>query len=128
MAVLGLLVLGAAYSGRTSGQGAAQPAGKAPVAGTIVPESKEMTEARKEILANVRSYMEAFNRRDAKAILALFTDKCTITELDGTRVNGIKELPRPELKDTFADEPKTQVSVDVDALMFVTPDVASRDR
>jgi uncharacterized protein (TIGR02246 family) len=130
--LVGLLVLGAAYSSRTSGQGTqppsgAQPAAPAaqPVAQPVAPpESKETAEARAAILANVRAYMEAFNKHDAKAILPLFTENVTITELDGTKVSGLKEL-EAELKDTFKEEPTTQISVQVDALNFVTPDVAT---
>ena len=118
LVLIGLLVLGAVFSRSTAGQGTA---GTAPAA---APNGKETDEAQKAILANVRSYMEAFNRRDAKAILALFSDNCTITELDGTKVHGLKEL-EAELKETFRDEAKTQVSVDVEALTFVTPDVAT---
>jgi uncharacterized protein (TIGR02246 family) len=120
--LVGLVALGAAYSSRTSGQGT--PGGAPRAGGAVVPESKETEEARKAILANVRSYTEAFNKRDGKAILPLFSENCTITELDGTKINGLKEL-EAELKETIAEEPKLQISVHIDALMFVTPDVAT---
>ena len=56
--------------------------------------------------------------------MALFTEDCTITELDGTRVRGVKELAK-ELDETFADEPDTRISVGVESLTFITPDVAN---
>jgi uncharacterized protein (TIGR02246 family) len=79
--------------------------------------------ARQLILKNVRAYMDAFNRRDIKTLVNLFTEDCVVTENDGTEVRGRKELEE-ELKENFADEPKAQISVEVDALTFVTPDVA----
>jgi uncharacterized protein (TIGR02246 family) len=118
--MIGLLILGSvlvgglAYSSRSIGQG---PAVKSP------PNGADSEPARKAILGNVRAYMEAFNRRDAKAILELFADDCTITEVDGTRVRGLKEL-KAELDETFADEPDTRISVAVDTLTFPAPNVA----
>jgi len=71
----------------------------------------------------VRSYMEAYNRQDIKAILALFAEDCDLMENDGTRIHGLKELVE-ELKDSFEDEPNARISVEVDSLTFVTPNVA----
>jgi uncharacterized protein (TIGR02246 family) len=78
---------------------------------------------RKAILANVRAYMEAFNRQDVKAVADLFSEDCTVTESDGTQVQGRKDLEK-ELKDSFADEPKAKISVEVDSLTLITPEVA----
>ena len=117
--MIGLLILGSvlvgglAYSSRSIGQGPT----KSP------PNGVDTEPAKKAILGNVRAYMDAFNRRDAKAILELFADDCTITEVDGTKVHGLKEL-KAELDETFADEPDTRISVAVDTLTFPAPNVA----
>jgi uncharacterized protein (TIGR02246 family) len=78
---------------------------------------------KKAILANVRSYMEAFNRQDVKGVSDLFSEDCDVTESDGTQVHGRKEL-EAELKDTFATEPKARISVAVESLTLIAPDVA----
>jgi uncharacterized protein (TIGR02246 family) len=78
---------------------------------------------KKTILANVRKYMEAFNRQDVKGVADLFSEDCDITENDGTQVHGRKELVE-ELKDTFASDPKARISVAVESLTLITPDVA----
>jgi uncharacterized protein (TIGR02246 family) len=80
------------------------------------------SEASKAVLANVRTFTEAFNRRDIPALLKLFTDDCDLTEADGTTVHGLKELEE-ELKDSFEDDPEARISVSVDMLRAVTPDV-----
>lgn len=82
--------------------------------------------ANKAILANVKTFTDAFNKKDAKAILALFTEDCELAEVDGTVTHGLKELEE-ELKDDFATEPKAQISVSVDSLRLITPDVAIED-
>src|SRR5262249_30991264 len=46
-----------------------------------------------------------------------------LTENDGTEIHGRKELEE-ELKETFATDPKAQISVDVDSLKLVAPNVA----
>jgi uncharacterized protein (TIGR02246 family) len=86
--------------------------------------SKEMDDSvRKAILANVRSYMEAFNRQDVQGVSRLFSEDCDVTESDGTQVHGRKQLEE-ELKDTFASDPKARISVAVESLTLITPNVA----
>jgi uncharacterized protein (TIGR02246 family) len=78
---------------------------------------------RQTILANVKSYMDAYNRRDVKTLLNLFSEDCDVTESDGDQVHGRKELEE-ELKESFADDPKAQISIGVDSLTLVAPNVA----
>src|SRR5262245_59118693 len=80
------------------------------------------SDAREAVLANVRKFTEAFNSRNVPAILKLFTEDCELTEADGTTVNGLKELEE-ELKENFEDDPDAKISVSVDSLRQVTPDV-----
>lgn len=113
----GLLVSLAFYASEAAGPRANAPAANASS------QDEPNADARKAVLANVRKYMEAYNRQDIKAILALFAEDCDLTENDGTRIHGLKELEE-ELKDSFQDEPNARISVDVDSLTFLTPDVA----
>mgnify|MGYP002784758767 CR=1 FL=1 len=78
--------------------------------------------AKDAVMANVRAFTEAYNRRDVQAILALFADDCVLTELDGTTSKGLKAL-ETELTDTFQGEPNAKISVSVDLLQMVAPDV-----
>jgi uncharacterized protein (TIGR02246 family) len=94
---------------------------EAPVA--LAPTKDDQDAVKKAILANVKSYMEAFNRQDVKAILALFTDDCEVIETDGSVVHGLKEL-EADIKEEFADEPRAKISVEVDSIRLLTSDVA----
>ena len=97
-----------------------------PVA-TQQPPAKEAAQkpddpGKKAVLANVRTFVDAFNRRDVKTLLTLFADDCVLTEDDGTTVRGLKELEQ-ELKETFENEPDARLSAEVDSLQMVAPDV-----
>src|SRR5262245_17822556 len=98
----------------------AQPAKQGPEDRRTMPPDD--SEASKAVLANVRTFTEAFNKRDVKTLLKLFTEDCELTEADGTTVNGLKELEK-ELKEIFEDDPEGRISVSVDSLKMVTPDV-----
>jgi uncharacterized protein (TIGR02246 family) len=95
---------------------AAQPPGPKAAA-------QDSTQAAKQaVLANVRAFTDAFNRRDVKTLLKLFADDCVLTEHDGTTVRGLKELEE-ELKESFAADPDARLSVSVESLQVVTPEV-----
>jgi uncharacterized protein (TIGR02246 family) len=116
---LALFVDGSAY--RTSRVSVAQTGDKQQ------PDDKAKAEepadpAKKAVLANVRTFTEAFNRQDVKTILKLFADDCVLTESDGTTVRGLKEL-EAELKETFKNEPDAKIGVNIDSLQVVAPDV-----
>lgn len=96
-------------------------------AATTQVSAKEVTAEKdgnkQAILANVKSYMDAFNRKDTKAVLALFTDDCEVIESDGTVARGLKEL-ETEIMESFAGEPNAKISVDVESLRLVANEVA----
>jgi uncharacterized protein (TIGR02246 family) len=97
-------------------QPVAQPAAKKD------PKATAQDAAREAVMANVKAFTEAFNRRDVKAILKLFADDCVLTEHNGTTTTGLKEL-EAELNDTFKEDPDGKISVSVESLQVVTPDV-----
>jgi len=78
--------------------------------------------AKEAVMANVRAFTDAYNRRDIKAVLALFADDCILTEADGTTLKGLKELEK-ELTESFKSDPDSQLSISVDSLQVVAPDV-----
>ena len=78
--------------------------------------------AKKAVMANVRAFTEAYNRRDIKSILGLFAEDCILTEADGTTLKGLKELEK-ELTVSFKDDPDSQLSISVESLQVVAPNV-----
>jgi uncharacterized protein (TIGR02246 family) len=78
--------------------------------------------AKQAVLANVRTFTEAFNRHDVAALLKLFAEDCELTEHDGTTIHGLTQLEE-QLSDSFEADPKARLSVSVDSFKQVTPDV-----
>jgi len=78
--------------------------------------------AKEAVMANVRAFADAYNRRDIKSILGLFAEDCVLTEADGTTLNGLKELEK-ELSEAFKEDPDSRLSISVDSLQVVAPDV-----
>jgi uncharacterized protein (TIGR02246 family) len=76
-----------------------------------------------EIFANAKLYMEAYNRQDSKAIVELCTEDCEFIDRDGLTMRGHKEI-EDELKQEFADSPKARISLILDNIRMLTPDVA----
>jgi uncharacterized protein (TIGR02246 family) len=86
------------------------------------PGGKAEDAAKEAVMANVRAFTDAFNKRDVKSIVKLFTEDCVLTEADGTTVRGLKEL-EAELKDSFDDDPDAKISISVESLQVVSADV-----
>ncbi|MCI0681959.1 MAG: nuclear transport factor 2 family protein [Gemmataceae bacterium] len=106
-------------------QQAVQPAAQQqPAAKTAAAQAADAAAdaAREAVLANVRAFTDAFNRRDVMALLKLFAEDCELTESDGTTLHGLTELEEA-LKDSFEADPDSRISVSVDSLRMVTPDV-----
>jgi uncharacterized protein (TIGR02246 family) len=76
-----------------------------------------------EIFENAKKYIEAYNRHDVKALLDLFTKDCVIIEVDGDTINGLKEL-KEDFKDEFADTPQSKISLDLQDIRLISPEVA----
>jgi uncharacterized protein (TIGR02246 family) len=56
------------------------------------------------IVALYTQMLEAWNRRDADAFTALFTDECTVVGFDGSQMNG-RAHANAELRTIFASHP-----------------------
>jgi uncharacterized protein (TIGR02246 family) len=78
--------------------------------------------AQKAVLANIQAFTEAFNRRDVMTLLTLFADDCELTEADGTTLRGLAEL-EAGLKEAFESDPQSRISIGIEVLKQVTPDV-----
>jgi uncharacterized protein (TIGR02246 family) len=88
----------------------------------VTKASSQDDAARDAVMANVRAFTEGFNRRDVPALLKLFEQDCVLTEYDGATINGLKELDE-DLTETFKANPDARISVSVDLLQVVTPNV-----
>ena len=71
----------------------------------------------------VQAFVEQYNAHDADGLAALFAPDARMIFRDGTEVNGRDEI-KQAFTQAFADSPKGALSVVVELLRFLTPDVA----
>src|SRR5262245_48938261 len=69
------------------------------------------------------AFVEQYNSHKADAVAALFAPDARMVFADGTEVNGSAEI-KQSFEEAFKENPKTSVSVVVDSIRFLTPDVA----
>jgi len=108
---LGLVLL---TSGQLAAQGtAAPPADAAPV---INPDEEAVRSA-------AVKFVEAYNAHDAEGVAALFGPKAQVEDEAGEVLEG-REAIHEAYADEFASSPKCMISLAIDALTFITADVA----
>ena len=95
---------------------AQQPARTTKAANTVSAEEQAI---RKAVIA----FVEQYNAHDADGLAALFASDARMIFRDGTEVNGRDDI-KQAFEQAFADSPKGAVSVVVESLRFLTPDVA----
>jgi uncharacterized protein (TIGR02246 family) len=100
---------------------AAQP-GTPTSSGAKTPTDPKAEAAKAAVMANIKEFTRAYNQRDVATLLKLFTSDCELNEADGTTIRGLKELEEG-LKDSFDDEPEARISVSVESLRLLSPDV-----
>jgi uncharacterized protein (TIGR02246 family) len=71
----------------------------------------------------VVAFVELYNAHNADALAALFAPDARMTFRDGTEVNGREEIKQAFVQ-AFEANAKAAVSVDVESIRFLTPDVA----
>jgi uncharacterized protein (TIGR02246 family) len=71
----------------------------------------------------VVAFVDQYNSHKADGVAALFAPSARMVFADGTEVDG-REAIKKTFEDTFAERPNTMVSVVVDSIRFLTPDVA----
>lgn len=76
-----------------------------------------------QIRQGVVAFVEQYNAHKADALTALFAADARMVFADGTEVNGRDEIKK-SFEEAFAENPKCAVSVVVDLIRFLTPDVA----
>jgi len=78
---------------------------------------------RQQIEKAASSFVESFNKHDVKALTQLFTEDAEVVERGGERFVGRDEIGAA-FAEAFQQSPKSKISLTVDSLRFVTPDVA----
>jgi uncharacterized protein (TIGR02246 family) len=85
-------------------------------AGKLTPDEEQI---RKTVVA----FVELYNAHKATELAALFAADARVVYRDGTEENGRDEI-KQSFEETFKANPKIGISVDVDSIRFLTPDVA----
>src|SRR5262245_5347395 len=94
---------------------AQQPKAAAPASGVSADEQ--------QIRQSVVAFVEQYNAHKAEGVSALFAPDARMVYADGTEMNGRDEI-KQSFEQAFQATPKTAVSVVVDSIRFLTPDVA----
>jgi len=68
-------------------------------------------------------FVDAYNAKDAAAITALFGPAARVETADGDVAEGAEQI-KAGFEDAFKEEPDAQISLIMDSLIFLTPDVA----
>ena len=111
LCLAGLIVVSGAASAL-----AQRPAPLAKAANTISADELAIRKA-------VAAFVEQYNAHNSEALAALFAPDARMIFRDGTEVNGREQI-KQAFDQAFADSPKGAVSVVVESLRFLTPDVA----
>jgi uncharacterized protein (TIGR02246 family) len=70
-----------------------------------------------------RGYIDAWNRRDADGMAALFSEDGSAIGFDGSRMDGAYAIARA-LRPIFADHPPPPYGWKIESIRFLSPDVA----
>jgi uncharacterized protein (TIGR02246 family) len=81
---------------------------------------------RDAIFNNAKTFVDAFERGDAKAVAGLWADDGDYVDLVGRQLQGRTAIEN-EFQDFFAENHGTKVRIDVVSLRFITPDAAVED-
>jgi uncharacterized protein (TIGR02246 family) len=86
-------------------------------------ENKPSNGDEDQIRRSVVAFVDQYNAHKADGLSALFAPDARMVFRDGTEVNGSVEIEET-FKEAFLDNPKAAVSVVVDSIRFLKPDVA----
>jgi len=100
----------ALHQSKSSGNGSEKP-------------SEDRDPEHEAILNKAEQFMKDYNSRDARSLAALFTEDAIMLERDGTVLAGRDEIEQA-FKGLFAKQPDARISLSVDSLEMITPDVA----
>jgi uncharacterized protein (TIGR02246 family) len=87
------------------------------------PATAPATADEEQIRKAVVDFVELYNGHKAAELAALFAADARVVYRDGTEENGREEI-KQSFEDAFKAHPKVALSVVVDSIRFLTPDVA----
>ena len=116
---LGVLPLALAIS---VGEAASRPAS----AQAVVNAARAIPAAEAEIRAADDAFVAAYNKGDAPALAAMFTEDAEVVESDGARYKG-RELITRAFTESFAASKGARIALGIAGIRFVTPDVAQEE-
>jgi uncharacterized protein (TIGR02246 family) len=87
------------------------------------PATSAVSADEQQIRQAVVAFVELYNAHKAADVAALFAPDARMVYADGTEVNGRDEI-KLSFEEAFQSSPKIAVSVVVDSIRFLTPDVA----
>jgi len=71
-------------------------------------------------------FISNYNQGDSKALTALFTEDAEVVEADGDRYQG-RGLVEQSFTDTFAASKGVKIALEIEAIRFLSPDVAKEE-
>jgi uncharacterized protein (TIGR02246 family) len=80
----------------------------------------------KAIRAVDDEFISNYNKRDSKALTAMFTQDAEIVEADGFRYQGWGPIEQSYI-DTFASSKGVKIAFEIDAIRLLSPDVAKEE-
>jgi uncharacterized protein (TIGR02246 family) len=84
------------------------------------------SEDEKAIRAVDEAFVRDYNKGDAKALAALFTEDAEAIEAEGDRCQGREQIEHL-LARTFAASPGVKLALEIDSIRFLSPDVAREE-
>ncbi|MFO0953794.1 MAG: SgcJ/EcaC family oxidoreductase [Isosphaeraceae bacterium] len=72
------------------------------------------------------AFVLAYNKGDAKALAALFTEDAEVVEANGDRYEG-RDLIEKSFADTFEGVKGAKLSLEIDTIRLISPDVAKEE-
>ncbi len=86
-------------------------------------ETANSSDAEQQIRSALKTYVEAFNRGEAVAVAAFWSDKGQYTAPNGEKVTG-REAIQEAFAELFAKNKGLQLEIETPSIRFVGPDVA----
>jgi len=84
------------------------------------------SEDEKAIRAADDAFVADYNKADIKALAARFTEDAEVAEVEGDHYQG-RDLIEGRLASTFAASPGVKIELAIEAIRFVSPDVAKEE-
>ncbi|MFO0888054.1 MAG: SgcJ/EcaC family oxidoreductase [Isosphaeraceae bacterium] len=82
--------------------------------------------AEQAIIDADQAFVAEYNKADAKALAARYTEDAEVVEADGSRYRG-RDLIEQRMAETFAAEPGMKLAIAAESIQFLSPDVAKEE-